>query len=71
MNYKNCKVFQDNEPCGKCAEVCPTKAITLRKTGAPKMTKNLCIGCGACQAICPKKTITVSPIAKQEGVETE
>ena len=71
INYKNCKVFQDNEPCGKCAEVCPTKAITLRKTGAPKMTKNLCIGCGACQAICPKKTITVSPIAKQEGVETE
>ncbi len=71
INYKNCKVFQDDEPCGKCAEVCPTKAITLRKTGAPKMTKNLCIGCGACQAICPKKTITVSPIAKQEGVETE
>ena len=71
INYKNCKVFQDDEPCGKCAEVCPTKAITLRKTGAPKMTKNLCIGCGACQAICPQKTITVSPIAKQEGVETE
>ena len=71
INYKNCKVFQDDEPCGKCAEVCPTKAITLRKTGAPKMTKNLCIGCGACQAICPKKTITVSPIAQQEGVETE
>jgi ferredoxin-type protein NapF len=71
INYKNCKVFQDNEPCGKCAEVCPTKAITLRKTGAPKMTKNLCIGCGACQAICPQKTITVSPIAQQEGVETE
>ena len=71
INYKNCKVFQDDEPCGKCAEVCPTKAITLRKTGAPKMTKNLCIGCGACQAICPQKTITVSPIAQQEGVETE
>ena len=69
INYKNCKVFQEDEPCGKCAEVCPTKAITLRKTGAPKMTKNLCIGCGACQAICPQKTITVSPIAKQEGVE--
>ena len=71
INYKNCKVFRDDEPCGKCAEVCPTKAITLRKTGAPKMTKDLCIGCGACQAICPNKTITVSPILKQEGVETE
>ena len=71
INYKNCKVFRDDEPCGKCAEVCPTKAITLRKTGAPKMTKDLCIGCGACQAICPNKTITVSPIPKQEGVEAE
>ena len=71
INYKNCKVFRDDEPCGKCAEVCPTKAITLRKTGAPKLTKDLCIGCGACQAICPNKTITVSPIPKQEGVETE
>ena len=71
INYKNCKVFRDDEPCGKCAEVCPTKAITLRKTGAPKMKKDLCIGCGACQAICPNKTITVSPILKQEGVETE
>ena len=71
INYKNCKVFRDDEPCGKCAEVCPTKAITLRKTGAPKMTKDLCIGCGACQAICPNKTITVSPIDKQEGFETE
>ena len=71
INYKNCKVFRDDEPCGKCAEVCPTKAITLRKTGAPKMTKDLCIGCGACQAICPNKTIAVSPILNQEGIETE
>ncbi len=72
INYKNCKVFQEEDAvCGKCAEVCPTKAITLRKTGAPKMTKNLCIGCGACQAICPNKTITVSPIPQQEGVEAE
>ena len=72
INYKNCKVYQDEEPCGKCAEVCPTKAITLiKKTGAPKLKKSLCIGCGACQAICPNKTITVSPIPQQEGVEVE
>ena len=72
INYKNCKVYQDEEPCGKCAEVCPTKAITLiKKTGAPKLKKSLCIGCGACQAICPNKTITVSPIVNQEGIETE
>ncbi len=70
FSAKKCKVFQDDEACGKCAEVCPTQAITLRKTGAPRPVKaHLCIGCGACQAVCPSKhgkAFTLEPLNPQE-----
>ncbi len=63
---KKCYVFQAGEECGLCAEVCPTHAATLRKSGAPYPVKtNLCIGCGACQKVCPAQAMTVHEIDKQ------
>jgi ferredoxin len=72
FNPQNCIVFQENEPCGKCAEVCPVKAVVLRKNGTPRPVKtNLCIGCGACQQICPapEKAMTIHAIEKQITLE--
>ena len=68
FNPQTCIVFQEGEKCGKCASVCPVKAVTLRKNGTPRPVKTaLCIGCGACQAVCPapQKAITVHEIEKQ------
>ena len=65
---RKCIVFQKGEKCGKCASVCPVKAVRLRRTGAPFPVKAaLCIGCGACQSVCPapEKAITVHEIEKQ------
>ena len=64
---QNCIVFQDGEQCGKCAGVCPVKAITLRRTGAPRVTPSLCIGCGACREVCPapEKALEIREIAEQ------
>ena len=39
--------------CGKCAEVCPTGAITQNPKGVYMINKKLCTGCGKCQEVCP------------------
>lgn len=39
--------------CGKCQNMCPAKAIVLRK-GLPKINRKTCIGCFCCQEFCPK-----------------
>ncbi len=39
--------------CGKCAQVCPAKAITMRK-GKPRIDRGVCIHCFCCQEFCPK-----------------
>ena len=36
FNPRTCIVFQDGAKCGKCADACPVKAVTLRRTGAPR-----------------------------------
>ena len=75
LNPRVCIVFQEGEPCGKCAAACPTGAITLRKSsGAPKLNAALCIGCGACQRVCPaspEKAMTVHPIERQVTLENQ
>ena len=67
---KKCLVFQEEIPCGKCASACPAGAITLRKSGAPRLKTALCIGCGACQQACPVpgKAMSVHAIEKQEFI---
>lgn len=72
FNPLNCLVFQEELPCGRCAEACPAHAITLRADGTPMPVDTArCIGCGACQAACPapEKAMTVREIAKQLRLE--
>ncbi len=72
FNPRNCIVFQEGEPCGKCAGVCPVHAISLRRNGTPRPVDTaLCIGCGACQNVCPaqEKAMTVHEIETQIRLE--
>ena len=44
--------------CGKCASVCPAKAITMKKK-KPYINRNVCIHCFCCQEFCPKGAMRV------------
>ena len=39
--------------CGKCAQICPAKAITMKK-GKPQINRSICIHCFCCQEFCPR-----------------
>lgn len=45
--------------CQICADVCPSKAITLGQDGRLEVFEEFCIYCGACQESCPENAITV------------
>jgi len=39
--------------CGRCAEVCPVKAITIYNSGEILTERQLCNNCGQCVEVCP------------------
>ena len=43
--------------CGKCAEHCPVKAITLKPY--PVIDKNKCIRCFCCMEVCPVHALSL------------
>ncbi len=45
--------------CGKCADICPAKAITMRDR-LPRIDRRACIHCFCCQEFCPKGAMKVS-----------
>ncbi|MBQ2718579.1 MAG: DUF362 domain-containing protein, partial [Clostridia bacterium] len=51
--------------CGKCAAVCPAKAITM-KHKLPVIDRGLCIRCFCCQEFCPVGAMKVRrpPVAR-------
>lgn len=51
--------------CGKCAEICPAKAITLQNR-QPHFDRRTCIGCFCCQEFCPKGALEAQrpPLAR-------
>ncbi len=44
--------------CGKCAQTCPARAITMKK-GKPNIDRRICIHCFCCQEFCPKGAMKV------------
>ena len=51
--------------CKKCAEICPAKAIVMKKR-KPKINRKACIRCFCCQEFCPKGAMKVArpPLAR-------
>ena len=51
--------------CGKCAGICPAKAITM-KNKKPVIRRKACIRCFCCQEFCPKGAMKVKrpPLAR-------
>ena len=47
--------------CGRCAEICPAEALSLRDDELPKVTvrRNLCIRCYCCHEVCPEDAINL------------
>ncbi|MEA3279918.1 MAG: 4Fe-4S binding protein, partial [Thermodesulfobacteriota bacterium] len=58
--------------CGRCIQVCPYHAITLRKNGADRwyasVDEALCKGCGNCISVCPSNAAD-SPYRNQAYLE--
>lgn len=48
--------------CGKCAQVCPAKAISI-KNKLPVIKRSACIYCFCCQELCPKGAMRVTRTA--------
>ena len=44
--------------CKKCANICPAKAITMKR-GKPRIDRKACIHCFCCQEFCPKGAMLV------------
>ncbi len=53
--------------CGKCAESCPMKLITIRDHKAAMSTKR-CISCFCCQEMCPKDAVRVRHVLRMPKV---
>ena len=47
------RVIRGRIACGKCAEVCPSGAITQNPKGVWMISRKLCTGCGKCVEACP------------------
>ena len=45
--------------CGKCAKICPAKAISMQNK-LPVIDRKACIHCFCCQEFCPKGAMGVS-----------
>ena len=54
--------------CKKCANICPAKAITMRR-GKPRIDRKACIHCFCCQEFCPKGAMLVGRTALAKLLE--
>lgn len=58
--FTPCPKVKKNEciGCGKCAKICPAKAITMENK-LPTIDRKACIHCFCCQEFCPKGAMGV------------
>jgi NADH-quinone oxidoreductase subunit I len=69
-NYRGLHNFDAGKclGCGKCAEICPNKAITMIDVKQPDGTTqkrpridiNKCCFCGLCESVCPTKALRLT-----------
>ena len=57
FNQANCNVWNNGEPCGKCAQACPTGATQTDTVLVPFILPEKCEGCGRCARVCPHSAI--------------
>lgn len=56
--------------CGFCAQVCPTRALTIYETDSTTflmMTDSLCVNCQRCTGGCPSKLLSLEPLPNSSG----
>lgn len=60
--FRGLPICQENkcQKCGQCAEICPTKAITLESASFWSVDPKKCIFCGYCADACDNNAITQS-----------
>jgi len=56
-NYKCAKDEESCINCGKCAERCPVKAMTVNEDDKTVYNKENCLGCGLCVTTCPTDSL--------------
>ena len=61
FNQANCNVWNNGEPCGKCAQACPTGAMQTDTLLIPFISAEKCRGCRRCVKVCPHGAIRMEP----------
>jgi electron transport complex protein RnfB len=56
-NYKCAKNEESCIDCGKCAERCPMKAMTVDEDDKAVYKRENCLGCGLCVTTCPTDSL--------------
>ena len=54
----------DCDACGRCAAVCPTRALARRRgsdSRSLEFVESLCVGCKACVDFCPTRSLQIEP----------
>ncbi len=60
------KILEGCPGCGICKDVCPVKAIQIKKAAVIEVEK--CIGCGVCIPVCPVNLIKKDEKKKQKAI---
>jgi energy-converting hydrogenase A subunit P len=67
--YSGIKMEASCSGCGTCAALCPTGALTVKKTETQvhiEWTPSHCSQCNLCEEVCPEKALHLSP-----GIEVQ